>query len=562
MGSRYTFKLVGLTLNGETPESAEVTFNSCLDPSILDSPKLLSGDSTQQVIGWSLPEFVGGCPIVEYALFRNDGLGGTPVEIDSSTIRGNPTINKHTVTVFPATSIGNSFSYYVKCITTEGEVQSLIVSYPLAGIPASPTTAPVSDSSITSKSIIKVDVGVITNDGGSTLLSYSIEMDDGNGGDFTPLYGDVVNSLSTTFTIMRGVKVGKVYRFRYRTKNLIGWSEFSPIAQVLAASVPDAPPAPIFIAATDLQIQFSFIETQNDNGSPIDSYELWRNDGASSTAYTQVASYTGGNTFTLTTAAETGLVIGKIYSFIFRAHNSIGYSDYSPLTSVGLNNLPTAPTGLVFNKALSNKYTISVSWTPNTITETPSGNILGYAVYMNDGRGGSFIEVFNGNGFPTVTSFTAKGLIPGLVYKFKVQAINFNGVGPFSSEISIYSCEDINSIQAPYYISSTSTSLTVGWNSPAYDGGCSITGFKLFVDDALSFGNPTTEVNALTVNNQPSLRMTTMTLLATDLGTTYTFKLKVFNFNFAGYNEFESDLSEILFAIPPNQPSSPVNVPS
>lgn len=152
-------------------------------------------------------------------------------------------------------------------------------------------------------------------------MSYSIEMDDGNGGDFISLYGDTVNSLSTSFTIYNRISVGHTYRFRYRTRNLIGWSLYSPIAYVLAASIPDAPPAPIFLTATDTEINLQLIETQNANGSPVDFYELWRNDGPTLTTFHIVGSYTGGNTFSLTQANDNTLVTGTIYSFIYRAHN-------------------------------------------------------------------------------------------------------------------------------------------------------------------------------------------------------------------------------------------------
>lgn len=105
----------------------------------------------------------------------------------------------------------------MKCFTTEGSTQSLTVAYTLAGVPATPLSAPVSDLTITSSTRIKVDVATISDNGGSTLLSYSIEMDDGQGGDFITLYGDTVNSLSTTFTVFKGIKVGRLYRFRYRS---------------------------------------------------------------------------------------------------------------------------------------------------------------------------------------------------------------------------------------------------------------------------------------------------------------------------------------------------------
>lgn len=88
----------------------------------------------------------------------------------------------------------------------------MTVQYPLAGVPDTPLNAPVSDSAVTSTQFIKVDVDTITNDNGSPILSYSIEMDNGLGGNFIPLYGDVIDSLSTTVTVSQGVYPGRTYR--------------------------------------------------------------------------------------------------------------------------------------------------------------------------------------------------------------------------------------------------------------------------------------------------------------------------------------------------------------
>lgn len=40
-----------------------------------------------------------------------------------------------------------------------------------------------------------------------------------------------------------------------------------------------------------------------------------------------------------------------------------------------------------------------------------------------------------------------------------------------------------------------------------------------------------------------------------DLGTSYTFKLKINNINFSPYNQYESEDEIILFAVVPDQPS-------
>ena len=81
---------------------------------------------------------------------------------------------------------------------------------------------------------------MVTSDGGSTILSYSLEIDDGLGGPFYSLYGDVDDTLSLS-TIHKNVTRGLLYRTRYRVRNVIGWSAYSPTGHLLAASVPEKP---------------------------------------------------------------------------------------------------------------------------------------------------------------------------------------------------------------------------------------------------------------------------------------------------------------------------------
>jgi len=173
---------------------------------------------------------------------------------------------------------------------------------------------------------------------------------------------------------------------------------------------------------------------------------------------------------------------------------------------------------------------------------------------MDDGRQGSFRDVFDTNKNPSILNFLAKGLIPGLPYWFWVQAYNFNGKSDYSSVMTIYSCEDIKGINSPKYLSSTSTSLTVQWEEPANIGGCSITGYELYMDGV--------EVNSALVWNKPSIRQSTITMNTLDLGTSFTFKLVVNNINFVPMNSYESEDEIILFAIVPEKPASVTEVTS
>ena len=78
----------------------------------------------------------------------------------------------------------------------------------------------------------------MANNGGTPILSYSLEIDDGHGGQFVPVFGTETDSLSTSFTLYQDVQRGNLYRARYRAKNIIGWTDYSPIGYILAAVKP------------------------------------------------------------------------------------------------------------------------------------------------------------------------------------------------------------------------------------------------------------------------------------------------------------------------------------
>ena len=82
---------------------------------------------------------------------------------------------------------------------------------------------------------------MITNNGGASITTYSIELDDGTGGDFVAVCQDLALTC-----LVEGMNRGSQYRARYRTLNAIGWSEYSPIGYLLAASVPARPEQPKF----------------------------------------------------------------------------------------------------------------------------------------------------------------------------------------------------------------------------------------------------------------------------------------------------------------------------
>lgn len=131
-----------------------------------------------------------------------------------------------------------------------GSTTSLVGYALFAAVPDTPTNGPATDPAVTDRARIKVDWAKIVspNDGGSEVLSYQLAMDDGEGGDFVILVGGETNEedyfLKLTYTVYAGIAEGSTYRFRYRSLNSVGWSEYSPITYIMAASIPEKPAAP------------------------------------------------------------------------------------------------------------------------------------------------------------------------------------------------------------------------------------------------------------------------------------------------------------------------------
>lgn len=60
--------------------------------------------------------------------------------------------------------------------------------------------------------------------------------------------------------------------------NEFGWSDFSPVTLIAAASVPSSPPKPQVVSASSTAITLSFSKPSFDGGSPLSSYQLYVND--------------------------------------------------------------------------------------------------------------------------------------------------------------------------------------------------------------------------------------------------------------------------------------------
>lgn len=168
-------------------------------------------------------------------------------------------------------------------------------------------------------------------------------MDDGNAGEFRVIFS---TSEVFTYIVTKGIERGKNYRFRYRVRNVNGWSTFSEIGYITAFSIPSIPSAPEFVSATGTSVTANLFFSDDDNGSRIALYELWIDAGNDlSSNFHKVTTYDGiALTHTLTAADDSIGPPGALFRLKYKAKNVEGqFSEFSKELIFALGSVPSAP---------------------------------------------------------------------------------------------------------------------------------------------------------------------------------------------------------------------------
>jgi len=136
-----------MNFNGQSLTTSSIfDFNACLVPSSFAAPSYIGSTASSITLGWQKPTDDGGCPLIGFAVFSDNALGGAPTfEVNSANdqaVRNQPTLRRLVVTSFPAGSAGSSFVFKVTAFNREGSTDSAYASYLLAGVPTTPTLSP------------------------------------------------------------------------------------------------------------------------------------------------------------------------------------------------------------------------------------------------------------------------------------------------------------------------------------------------------------------------------------------------------------------------------------
>jgi len=205
--------------------------------------------------------------------------------MDPEVISNNPYLFEHTFTL-PVALSGLNVRFKLQATNERGSTMSVdFISALVAGLRNKPTLGPQDVPTITEEDRIGLTLPKIENNGGAVIVSYHLMMDDGKNGEFRTVTGDdSVISLLRSFTITEGILKGHTFRFKYRVRNQIGWTDWSPVTYILAASVPIKPPAAKIITSSDSQLVLEVFEPTDNGGSIVTKYSLYMDSGSGFTA--------------------------------------------------------------------------------------------------------------------------------------------------------------------------------------------------------------------------------------------------------------------------------------
>jgi hypothetical protein len=357
-----------------------------------------------------------------------------------------------------------------------GFSDSEVLQVILAAEPDQPLVSPFADASRTNEHQIMVRFNAFSasQNGGSPITSYELQVDNGFGGDFTPLIGFEEDSLETEFLFTENLHQSDYFRFRYRAKNVNGWGPFSPIAHLKAATVPQRPPKPAFVTADSTSVSLRLFESEHDGGQLIEKYELYVNIGGASPSFNKVESYDG--FASELSVGSPDVTPGQIYKFIYRAYNSYGYSDFSEELNAAVGSFPAKNNPV--RRVRATTHSLTLEWDQSAATELP---VLGYRLNMNDGLGGSEMKPVFNSVPANVLSFTVSNLQTAREYLFTVEAFNYNGYdGVQSDAIGFIVCVEPSGLNKAKWTSISRTTITLEWTAPDNDGGCPVTSYSIY----------------------------------------------------------------------------------
>jgi hypothetical protein len=451
----YKYVVTALNLIGESVISDSL---SILAVGLSNAPGIITVPSngyteTSITLNWTAPTDTGlgntSIPVLFYNIEYRDSSFTSTFDVIGTT-------NNLFYTVDNLIA-GRIYDFRIRAETLKGlGAYTPIASFSPMSNPGKPLKAAVSTSN-TNKTQIGVNYLPVAYNGGSSILSYNVYIDDGNGN-----FGLPINNGLNTTCLFTGLLTGKMYQIKYTAVNSAGEGQASDLSFIYTAILPTAPQNLIkTLLSTSTSIAISWAIPIDNGGVDIKGYNLYKNGLVIANVSSSDFNYTFNN-----------LKTSSPYTIEVSAVNSIGEGSKSQLFTKA-SGVPDQVSSIQLIS--SDLTTISVQWT------SPLNNggeiISDYDIRISNGLGSNYEPSIN----LSTNSYTFYGLSNSLLYySIQVRANNFNGKGPWSNFYTFVTAKK-PSVPQNFIVDSQDTSyIQLKWTTPVDNGGCNIYGYKLF----------------------------------------------------------------------------------
>ncbi len=533
-GKEYFIRVAAINSAGTGAYSKGVSATLTTFPEAPTGVTVELMSETTLFVTWNPPKNTGGTEIIAYDFQCRDG---TMSHDEWVSISPHPTITEIELTELTA---GMEYFFQVAAINSAGigtysEEASALLSQRLQA----PTNVTVE---VNSETTLGVTWDPPTNTFGIDIEGYDVQYRDGNESPIS--WTSVAPNPTDTETTISGLTTGHEYFILVAAINSDGIGTYSEEVSAILTSLPEAPTGVTVELMSETKLFVTWDAPENSGGSEIIAYDFQCRDGTMShDNWVSISPHPTGTEITLTE-----LTVGMEYYFQVAAINSAGIGAYSEEASALLSQRLQAPTNVTVE--VNSETTLGVTWDPPT--NTFGTDIEGYDVQYRDGNE-SPISWTSVAPNPTDTETTISGLTTGYEYFIRVAAINSDGIGTYSEEVSA----TLTSLpEAPTGVTvelMSETKLFVTWDAPENSGGSEIIAYDFQCrDGTMSHDN--------WVSISPHPTGTEITLKGLTSGMQYFFQVAAINS--AGTGAFSEEASAVMSALPEAPTSLTVEVSS
>jgi subtilisin family serine protease len=452
-GTTYSYRVLAQTSAGNSDPSNVVSVTTSVTKSSSPSLRTLNFATDGSVLfTWYAPGDNGGSPITGYRVESSpNGQTFTTLTTTAANVLT-------ATTARPAPGVRVFFRVFA--ITALGESNASSVASLQA--PFLKATAPQNFAAVDNGSSVAVSWTAPTDLGGSTSVTYRVQVSRDNGATWT-----TTNSTSGLSTIAVRPNRGATWLYRVLANTNFGFGDTSnSISIAVAAGAPSSPSWQSIGFAADGSIVLRWFTPSDNGGSPITTYAIEKSYN-NQTWTAVVAPAFGVNTLTIPRENP-----GVRVSVRINATSALGTSPFSSVTSL---QMPFLKASAPQNVLIEDSQTfVKASW------QVPS-NLGGstYLIYHIDysrDNGATWLRM------TSVSSTSANLTRPtkGTTWLYRVTTFTSFGLGDSSASFSISAATTIPSTPSiRSFTMNPDQTMTLLFNGPSDNGGLALSGYTV-----------------------------------------------------------------------------------